>query len=72
MNIDTGEVRKLEDLSADDLRSGKWLKLPKAYERKVPLTPDDHANVLRAHQRMLRKAEFRMRQTRQSAEKSSR
>jgi len=62
VNTDTGQVQRFEDLTREQMATGKWVKLPRKYIQRVPLTPEDHANVLRAHERNLRKAQFRMRQ----------
>lgn len=57
MNIETGEVRDYEKLSKEEVASGNWIPLPKKYVKKVPLTAEDHAAVLRAHIKRVERAE---------------
>jgi hypothetical protein len=47
MNIDTGEIRNLNDLSEKEKKSGRWVEIPakylKQYVKKTPTTDDDYA-----------------------------
>ena len=31
MNVDTGEVKRLQDLTEEERKSGKWIELPKQF-----------------------------------------
>lgn len=64
MNTDTGEIRKLADLTEAERESGKWIlihrKWVKKYEQKVPVTSADFARILAAEERRKRRAAKRL------------
>lgn len=59
MNIDTGEVRDLQDLSAAEKNSGAWLPLrgkwAKKYHQKTPVSAADRSRILKAESKRLRR-----------------
>lgn len=65
MNIETGEVKDISELTEEEKRSGKWIRLvdprtpPPPYVPKVPVTEGDFAAVLKAQAKRERKAALR-------------
>lgn len=60
MNIETGEVKNLNELTPAEHASGKWIKLPKGYVPKAPTTPGDHWRIERATARRTARAMKRL------------
>jgi hypothetical protein len=62
MNIETGEVRELKDLTDADRKARTsdgasllWLRIPKGYTPKIPTAADDIAHVKAAQAKRDRK-----------------
>lgn len=60
MNIETGEVKNMDDLTPAEHASGKWIKLPTGYVPKAPTTPGDHWRIERANARRKTRATKRL------------
>lgn len=61
MNIETGEIKNADDLTAEQRASGKWVPLPpywrvKSYTPKAPSTRHDFTRLQHADDRRARKA----------------
>lgn len=59
MNIETREVRDVEDLTPRELASGKWIEL-KTYVPKTPVSDRDYRRILLAEERRLNRAARRL------------
>ena len=67
MNIETGEVKPMDQLTPAELASGKWVPLPpgfipKPYVPKTPTTRVDFTRLQRADDRRQRKMAKRKQQ----------
>jgi hypothetical protein len=51
MNIETREIKDLNDLSPAEKASGKWIPVAKKYVQKQPITDADFARIEKAHAR---------------------
>lgn len=64
MNIETGEVRNVADLSDDEKRSGNWIplcgKMKRKYAQKQPVTDEDRRRIIAAEAKRLRKKAARL------------
>lgn len=56
MNIETREIRDMNELTADERESGKWIPVAKKYVQKQPISDDDYARILAAEERRQRRA----------------
>jgi hypothetical protein len=57
MNIETGEVRSIEDITPREMASGLWIKLKKGYTPKSPVSDADRARIIKAEIKRLARIE---------------
>ena len=61
MNVNSGFVRREDELTEQERQSGQWIRLPADYVPKSnPVTDDERARVLAAEAKRLRKAQRRL------------
>lgn len=55
MNIETREIRDLNELTPAQRASGKWIPVAKKYVQKQPISDADFARIQKAHDRWQRR-----------------
>lgn len=56
MDTRTGEVKSVDQLTAEEKASGNWIPIAKKYMKKLPLTDADRARVIKAEERRQRRS----------------
>jgi hypothetical protein len=72
MNIETREIRDVNDLTEDEKRSGKWIPARRKYAQRQPLSDADFARIVAANDRRLRRARTKAQARRKLAKASKR
>lgn len=60
MNIETREIREEQDIPRKELLSGKWIRVPKTYTPKTPVSDADYRRLLQAEAKRLRRRAARL------------
>jgi transcription initiation factor IIE alpha subunit len=56
MNIETREIRDLNEITPAERASGKWIPVAKKYVKKQPISDEDYARIMAAEERRIRRA----------------
>jgi hypothetical protein len=60
VNIETREIKNADELTEVERASAKWIPIAKKYVKKQPISDADHARILAAHERRMRRAGKRL------------
>jgi transcription initiation factor IIE alpha subunit len=56
MNIETREIRDLNEITPAERASGEWIPVAKKYVQKQPISDEDYARIMAANERRTRRA----------------